>query len=122
MDARDVARILDLARGGRRVLVVSSSHDHSAAALEAILEHESNASQVRRARGAERITFESGGRILFVSVRSHAERGLTVDAVYYARDVEPTPELLDRYAPTVAKTSRGVFMHAERVEPEKISG
>lgn len=78
------------AASGLRVLVVSHSRR---AELDAFGEFEAlaesaGASRVRRANGAERIEFPSGGFLAFASARARAGRGICVDLVFVDWDVE----------------------------------
>lgn len=121
MNVREVGELVSLAIQGRRVLVVSSTMTDAAAAAEGVRQFAGPAQQIRRTRGAELISYLSGGRITFASTGSMRERGLGVDVVFIDEDVSPTAEVVDRYALTIANNPRGTIMCAERDAREKIS-
>ncbi|MFB7843621.1 hypothetical protein [Microbacterium sp. NPDC056052] len=72
------------AHEGRRILVLSIHGRDARASMDECLHHadEADLLRVTRANGAERITFNSGGRIIFRSVQGHGHRGVSVDTVY----------------------------------------
>lgn len=77
------------AAAGARVLIVSHSVIAARQAFHDFDElAESVGAEVRRANGAQRLTFPSGGRVHFTSARATGGRGLAVDVVFVDWDVE----------------------------------
>lgn len=121
MNVGECGDLVSQAIRGRRVLVVSSSIDGCVKAAAGMRQFAGPTQLIRTARGAELIAYASGGRIIFASIGSIRERGLPVDTVFLDQDVEPTPEMLARYAPCIANVRGGQIMYAHRAPAEKIS-
>lgn len=73
---------LAAALDGRRILIVTHRHVELRAALDELAAFNMPGQEVRRANGAEHITYPSGGSIRFATSHGHAHRGITADTVY----------------------------------------
>ena len=84
------AGMVEEAVQGRSILVVAIDGRDAGASLTACLQVPGlvELSRVSRAKGAERIEFVSGGRIVFRSHRGHGHRGVSVDTVYLDAGVD----------------------------------
>lgn len=77
----------DAYEAGLRIAVLSDSTRSARDAFNEIEHHAAGASRIRRANGAERIDYPSGGVITFHRSVDHL-RGVTADIVYLDGDAE----------------------------------
>lgn len=89
MNRYAAAGIASDAAAGHRVLVVTRIHAETHAVLEQIVTHsDTQPAQVNRAKGAESITYPSGGKVRIVAARSTGHRGITADTLYLEADCD----------------------------------
>lgn len=77
----------DAYEAGLRIAVLSDSARGARDAFDEIQHHSAGASRIRRANGAERIDYPSGGTITFHRSVDHL-RGVSADIVYLDGDAE----------------------------------
>lgn len=79
-----IPRLVREARMGRRVLIVAKTRKRAVELWDEALPLATDAHKVRRAKGAERITFQTGGILVPVGLNSTSYRGIAADTVYLA--------------------------------------
>lgn len=80
--------LIERAKQGKRVMVLSHTHQAARQAFREIADHATNADEIRRANGKERITFDNGGSIRVCSVQGNGYRGFVTDLVYVEREAD----------------------------------
>lgn len=95
---------------GRRVIVVSANGRNSRHAMVGFNRHAVGVERVSLADG--RISYHSGGQILFMSAQSDRERGRSADTVYIERDaLDLYPGISDRYGRCIQGSTRGEVVY-----------
>ncbi|QIN93688.1 hypothetical protein QDW23_gp29 [Microbacterium phage Stromboli] len=94
----------------RDILVVVDYHEVSETLRE--MANTIAPTEVRRANGAERITFPGGGRVIFRRPGGHGHRGVSVDTVFVDEPFARDRRLLEDLVPCVAASPRGELIRA----------
>lgn len=94
---------VEAARAGARVLWIAQRMEDVRAALNTHANiYPAEVRRLTRANGDERITYESGGKIRYVSVRGHGGRGYTADVLSVTHMDYTNPDLMGKLLPCLA--------------------
>lgn len=106
--------IVQDARDGRRVLVVSPRQTEARTAFDEISAVTHGADRVIRASGRERIEHRNGGCVYFTTPRSTGGRGVAVDIIYIdaGADEQLDQERWNNLLPCLATSRDGEIIRA----------
>lgn len=98
---------------GRRILVITENQAEAQNSLTCFNTMDNpNVERVYRANGQERITFKSGGAIIFRSFRSQGHRGISVDTVFLDAGVDQAMHDPEGVMACIATSTAGAVIRA----------
>lgn len=100
------------ARGGQSVLFVSENAAQQRESFSRMAALEEEVVRTVRVRGAERISYKSGGVLMFVAINQNAARGVTADVVSVTAACYGRPRVMDELTPCLASKDSRVFVRA----------
>jgi hypothetical protein len=110
---KGLPRVVAEARMGRRVMLVGHTVRAAREAFDEVLGLAYDAAlddmSVRRAKGNERASFESGGLIVPVGLNSRGARGLSADVLYLLPEVDKAA--IADLLPALAASEVGLVLH-----------